>query len=233
MTTDKDHMEDDAALAGEYVLSLMGADERAAFDARLLAEPDLRRLVAEWEEHFADIATPLPHVLPSADLKGRITGQLFPSEPEPKSSLFQFFNARIGTVFAGLAALVIVGGILMYQGGFSTPDAPLHMAELSAEDQSLQVVAVLSAAGDEIEINRVAGAASEGRSLEVWLIAGSNAPVSLGVLPDTAQAKLVLPEALRSVFAGAVLAISDEPLGGSPTGAPTGAVLATGAVKTL
>jgi len=30
-----------------------------------------------------------------------------------------------------------------------------------------------------------------------------------------------------------VLAISDEPPGGSPTGAPTGAVLAVGAVTTI
>jgi anti-sigma-K factor RskA len=44
---------------------------------------------------------------------------------------------------------------------------------------------------------------------------------------------LPLPEALRGTVAGLVLAVSDEPPGGSPTGAPTGAVLAVGQVSAL
>ena len=53
-------------------------------------------------------------------------------------------------------------------------------------------------------------------------------PDSLGVLPQDAASRITLPEALRGKLVGSVLAISDEPEGGSPTGAPTGAVLATG-----
>ena len=34
---------------------------------------------------------------------------------------------------------------------------------------------------------------------------------------------------LGGLIAGGTLAVSDEPLGGSPTGAPTGEILATGA----
>jgi len=40
-----------------------------------------------------------------------------------------------------------------------------------------------------------------------------------------------VPDDLRRRVAGAVLAISDEPEGGSPTGAPTGDVLAVGPVQ--
>ena len=39
--------------------------------------------------------------------------------------------------------------------------------------------------------------------------------------------------ALRAALEGAVLAISDEPTGGSPTGAPTGDVLALGEITPL
>jgi anti-sigma-K factor RskA len=65
----------------------------------------------------------------------------------------------------------------------------------------------------------------------LWLIAGGNAPVSLGVLPDSGIVALAFPVDLKDQLRGATLAISDEPDGGSPTGQPTGAVLATGVVS--
>ena len=68
-----------------------------------------------------------------------------------------------------------------------------------------------------------------GRSAEVWAIQGSAAPRSLGVMPAGAQAKMTVPAELRSAMvADTVLAISIEPAGGSPTGAPTGPVVAAG-----
>ncbi len=66
----------------------------------------------------------------------------------------------------------------------------------------------------------------------MWLIAGDDAPVSLGVLPDGPVRLAIAPD-LRPRLAGATLAISDEPPGGSPTGQPSGAVLATGPLTEL
>ena len=78
------------------------------------------------------------------------------------------------------------------------------------------------------------GNARPGRTLELWLIkAGAAQPVSLGVLTAEETSRFTLPEQLASGFAQAVLAISDEPAGGSPTGLPTGAVLATGKITKL
>jgi len=70
-----------------------------------------------------------------------------------------------------------------------------------------------------------------GRSAEVWAIRGTAAPRSLGVMPTaaTATAALVVPAGVRAAMApDTVLAISIEPAGGSPTGLPTGPVIATG-----
>ncbi|MFT5948474.1 MAG: anti-sigma-K factor RskA, partial [Paracoccaceae bacterium] len=84
----------------------------------------------------------------------------------------------------------------------------------------------------ELSITRIAGAAVPGRVLELWLIAeGAAAPVSLGVMPDITPATLSVRKELRTLMIGGTLAISDEPLGGSLTGAPTGAVLATGKIS--
>jgi anti-sigma-K factor RskA len=69
--------------------------------------------------------------------------------------------------------------------------------------------------------------------LELWAILPGQAPISLGVLPDSETARILVPAALRSQAAQFTLAITDEPLGGSPTGGPTGDVLAAGPMTTL
>ncbi|KKK92899.1 hypothetical protein LCGC14_2698290, partial [marine sediment metagenome] len=59
------------------------------------------------------------------------------------------------------------------------------------------------------------------------------APVSLGVLPDSKTMRIPIPPLWRDQTAQMTLAISDEPVGGSPTGAPTGDILAVGAMANL
>ena len=78
-----------------------------------------------------------------------------------------------------------------------------------------------------------AGAPAPDRDFELWLIDGDAPPVSLGVLPFTAKPVIAVGESLRDKLPTGVLAISDEPKGGSPTGLPTGPVLATGKVTAL
>lgn len=63
-------------------------------------------------------------------------------------------------------------------------------------------------------------------SLQLWLIPAGQQPVSLGLLnvQETTQLKL----AARDTLKNAVIAVSLEPQGGSPTGQPTGPVLYSG-----
>jgi anti-sigma-K factor RskA len=95
----------------------------------------------------------------------------------------------------------------------------------------LRVLAVYDGASDRLRITRTAGRPADGRAHELWAIAGDNAPVSLGVMPADGSGAVTLPQGLAPQ--GLVLAISDEPPGGSPTGQPTGAVLAVGEVVSL
>jgi anti-sigma-K factor RskA len=56
--------------------------------------------------------------------------------------------------------------------------------------------------------------------------------VSLGLLPDAGQLERTLSDTQRSALASAAqVAVSLEPPGGSPTGAPTGPVLFVAALK--
>jgi anti-sigma-K factor RskA len=79
-------------------------------------------------------------------------------------------------------------------------------------------------------VRRVSAGQENGRSYELWLITGrSTPPKSLGVVGTDEFSERPLPanvdvDTLRS----ATFAVSLEPAGGSPTGAPTGPVLFTG-----
>ena len=74
------------------------------------------------------------------------------------------------------------------------------------------------------------GEEAQGRAFELWAIVPEAAPVSLGLMQEGAAMRVTLPENLRNRGAEITLAISDEPAGGSPTGAPTGDVLAAAAL---
>jgi anti-sigma-K factor RskA len=73
-----------------------------------------------------------------------------------------------------------------------------------------------------------------GRALELWMLPDGRAPVSMGLIPAAGIDRLALRSpvgvALQDIPA---LAVSVEPAGGSPTGAPTGPVIYTGRVERI
>jgi anti-sigma-K factor RskA len=219
-TTDRD--DEDEALAGEYALGLMEAEARRAFEGRMEREPRLRARVRAWQERLAPLADAVAPITPPPRLKATLQARLFEDVPA-KGSRWSWGRFLGGAVTAG----VLVVALLLWSG----PPAPTPslVAEIAAEDRSLVYSAQFNPARDRLEITRLSGASTQGRVHELWLIAeGAPAPVSLGVLPDDGRATLVLPETLAAAMRGGTLAVSDEPPGGSPTGQPTGAVLALG-----
>jgi anti-sigma-K factor RskA len=224
MTYWPDIGEDDNAAAGEYVLDLLPAEERRAFERRLLEEPALRAAVASWDDSFSRLTDSVAEVPAPPALQKRIERELFGGRGR------RFSLPWVGG-FAGAALAAMLAVAVLFMADPSGPVAPTHVAEVAAEDDSLRVEVALNAESGELRVERLAGAIPPGRSQELWLIAdGAAAPVSLGLLDEDATV-LALSEDQRGLLENAVLAISDEPEGGSPTGQPTGAVLATGQVR--
>lgn len=223
--TDEMDRDDDQALAAEYILGLLSPDETRAFEERLAFEPELRASYAEWAEQIVAMTDDVAPVEPPAGIWKRISSDLHPSEGTVRRRGF------LWGLVAGLAMLVLVVVGIQYRGGPSF--SPAYQAQIAASDQSLVIDAAYDPGTGQLKVQRLAGAARPGRSLQLWLIAGNNPPKSLGVLPSAKDTILSVPTALRSDFAGATLAVSDEPSGGSPTDAPTGAVLATGGITAL
>ena len=228
--TDGTPDEEDSLLAAEYVLRLLDPAEEAAVAARLGREPALAEEVARWTARLAGMDTEVAEVAPRASVKTTLERRLFGVAPRAP------FWRRAGLWQAVSLASLAVAAFFAMQSVQLTQEparAPLFVSEIAAEDQSLRLLAVYDSAAAELRLTRTAGGAAAGRVLQLWAIAGDAAPVSLGVLPDDATTAVTLPDALRGDVADLVLAVSDEPPGGSPTGAPTGAVLALGQVNAL
>jgi len=223
MTAPDEHSEDDIALAGEYVLRLLSPEDERAFAARLADDPALRRLVADGEDRLADFADEVPPVAPPPRVLDDINATLFPAPPA-RAPRWRFW----GSAAAGLA---LIAAAVVFLPDLVPDPGPAFRAEIVAEDASLVVAARLAPGAEALTVTRTAGGPRPGRTLELWLIAaGSDAPVSLGLVADPEVTVPLAPDT-RQALAGGVLALSDEPQGGSPTGAPTGDILALGPVS--
>lgn len=218
---------DDSALAAEYALGLLSVDEVRAFEARAAAEPALAAEVTAWQMQFAGLAeAEVDPVAPPAALQARIEAELFPDAARP--TLWNRIGLWRGLGLGGLATSAALAAVLVLMPP-AMPPAPL-VADLAPLTGEAQFVAVFDPSDNTLRLRQSAGTPRAGRVQEVWLIAGEAAPVSLGLFDAEGRFAAIVPENLSTLLDGAVLAVSDEPLGGSPTGAPTGDVLAAGPI---
>lgn len=209
------------ALAAEYVLGVLPLSERLAVEAQVKSDAAFAARVAAWEARLAPLNDAYDEA-PAPDLLPQIEARLFPAAARPARRPLFGWLAR-GVMGAVTAAALVLAGVALFA---PPPSAPV-IATLGAADAPLRFEARFD--GAALTVTRVAGsAAPAGQVQEVWLIAPDAAPVSLGLLPGDS---LSVP--YPAAPAGWTLAVSLEPAGGSPTGAPTGPVLAAGTITDL
>jgi anti-sigma-K factor RskA len=77
------------------------------------------------------------------------------------------------------------------------------------------------------------GLALGGQAPELWVIPADGKPRSMGMVNAAAPGWGKVPaQAISALSAGVTLAVTLEPVGGSPTGIPTGPVILTGKMAT-
>jgi anti-sigma-K factor RskA len=227
--------EGDDLVAAEYVLGVLAADERAAVAARIGRDAAFAGLVERWEAWFAPIADGYQAVEPPAAVKAAIDRRLFgagaqtrPARPGLWSSL-AFWRAL---AVAALAALAVYVAVPYVGPPVEAPSSRLA-ASLAADGTDVRYLAVYDAATGAVSLSHLSGERGGGHDFELWMVKGKAAPVSMGVIPVGDTVKIpVGAETKAKLDAGAVLAISVEPLGGSPSGKPT-TVVAAGELKSI
>lgn len=230
------------AEAVEYVLGTLPAAEREALEREMAADASLRRLVREWEEHFAPLAERVPALDPPPTLWASVLTAIGQGRagaaPQPANvvawpaaedlarlrrsrTLWRGAALAAASIAATLALVVAAPGWLP-----SGPGKPLVAVVNRSGELPALIVRVDPRAGT-VQVRAVATETPVGHSLELWSIVGSGTPRSLGVLaPGTARVSVRSED--RPRLDGATIAVTVEPAGGSPTGGPTGPVVYSG-----
>jgi anti-sigma-K factor RskA len=113
-------------------------------------------------------------------------------------------------------------------------EAPALVASLASEAGDAALAVTVSADRRSVVVTPTRMAAAAGRAHELWLIPASGTPVSLGVITPGEPRRHSIPDALvPEVRAETALAVSVEPEGGSPTGQPTGPVVASAPLRQI
>jgi len=230
-----------AAMAAELALGVLDGDEREEAMRRVLADPRFAREVEAWRTHFALLFAQWPDAVPSETVGARIAAMAAPGSMRSGSTVVAAPASRTGWAWAtGLATLIAAclvlalalrpQRIVVEQAPVATgAAAPLIAAITPTKDggDTKPFAASYDARTGEI---RLAGGVDvpSGRSAQLWAIEAEGPPHPLGLLDGASSRVSIGGRDLRRMAPGVTLAVSIEPVGGSPTGLPTGPVVATG-----
>ena len=215
------------ARADAYVLGLMDERTEAELDLALADDSDWAAAVARARDRLLPLDMTAAELPGAARLWDGIVPQLQRQPPQPSRAVANLSTSPRRLVPLGLvAAAGLLAGALL--GGQWFAPSPVVIAVLmDGNGAATAVIEDFGAANARIRfVNDVAIPAD--RQMQVWTLPSAEmGPISLGLL-TAAKAETLDPPALPKPGKGQLYEITLEPLGGSPTGRPTGAILAKG-----
>lgn len=239
MNTAADNGDDNLRYA-EYVLGVLDADARAAVAREIQATDEAVAAVALWQRRLMPLAQEVAAVEPAPYVWARIQSALqldAPTRVQPRKGIWDnlplWHWIGIGASFVAAASIVLM---VTYP---RLPPAPVAVSVgymVSAIQQDNGVTGWTATMDLQqsrmVVVPATPVALSLGRAPELWLIPAGQKPISVGMITRDKPTTLSLaPALLAQLGPTAVLAVSVEPVGGSPTGQPTGPVIAKGAIS--
>lgn len=215
-------------LAAEYVLGTLSGAARRQFEHQLSHDRQLQELVAAWSMRLLPLAESISPVEPPAHLWPQIARQI-----SQESAMVSFTPRRrrwiiaAGAMAAGVALTLLIGPQMM-----QAPQ-PFAVAELAstAPGTAHFNIAVLEQGARITVVPQAITPISE-KSFELWLVPKGQGPISLGLLDAQRPTDRALDPGLHAALQnGVTLAVSVEPIGGSPSGKPTGPIAFAGTLK--
>jgi anti-sigma-K factor RskA len=223
-------------LAAEYILGALKGAARRRYEQLLTQRADLAQTFHWWESHLHLLADTVPATSPSHKVWQNIENRLFNA---PRSNFRTNSQTNNSLWWRGLAFLsttmaVSLATFLVIQSPMPSEGiAPTAVALLTTEKaEAGWLLDEIKHSHTDIEIKVRALTSLQikpDNAFELWLLpADKSKPISLGLLPQQGTSVFKVPEELIAQLATGLLAVSLEPVGGSPTGQPTGAVLYQG-----
>jgi anti-sigma-K factor RskA len=223
--------DDHIALAGEYVLGTLSAEERLEAQNLIGRDRNFADAVSDWERILVVVSLTVRAVTPPAALRKRVLKAIARSEAKGGDvvSLKRNLNVWRGLTVAATAVAAALAAFIVLRPMLIPPPAGNYVAVLQPEGPGPAFVASIDIGRSSISVKRVGAEAQTDKSYELWAVGGGrDKPQSLGVI----DASLKVPAQKLgtgdpSLLDQTVFAISLEQKGGSPTGQPT-QVLYTG-----
>ncbi|HVE89144.1 MAG TPA: anti-sigma factor [Burkholderiaceae bacterium] len=215
------------ALIGEYILGTLRGGARRRLERAVREEPAVALRLRTLQQQFTPKYSESIAASPTARGWQRLARELNLAQySAPWYSRVSFLRGWA----LGATAAFVLGLMLLTLRSIEPTLTPI--AQLALKGAPPSVTAALSRDGSTLELRAarpiVAGPL---QSYELWVIPQGGAPLSLAVL-GSLDGALRVPEGHRGQLRkGAVLAITVEPAGGSPTGGPTGPVILSGAIS--
>jgi len=218
--------ENDALIAAEYVLGVVDEITRVQLTQRLMSDADFARQVSGWQKAFSGVDVTTQDVTPSPEVWHAI-------ERDLNANVLPLRQKPGPVSWLGWAIAAALAGVLVFTY-VSKPEQPLPMlpvAVLSGAQPGQQFVVSINKSASLIEVSALNVTLPEAKSLQLWLIKGTDAPRSLGLI--TRQARNAFRLGTESLDNQSVLAISLEPVGGSKQAGPSGPVIFQGKISQL
>ena len=224
---------DIAATADEYVLGLLDPQEAAAVEAKMEDDAALKAAVAASRERFLPLDTSIEPAAVNDGLWQRIETAL-PAQMKSagrtaaKSANDNHRLWRLTAMSAIAATIMLAIGLA---ASLMRTQEPLVVAVLL--DDAGEVQAVVEDFGSEQAVVRMLADVEvpSNKTIQVWTLPSREmGPVSLGLIDGIRSATLKGP-ALPTPQRDQLYEITLEQAGGSPTGLPTGPILAKGFAK--
>lgn len=228
-------VDDIDGLAAEYVLGTLDADERASVSARRQREAALDRAIVAWEARLAPITHGVTEVAPPAATFAKILQRIRAAalDHSGNSQVVDLTRRLNRWRTATLALSAVAAGLILTVGAMQFAPKPKtkNLVAVLQKDATSPAFLVSVNVDDRVmTVRPVAAKREPGKSFELWIIHDSlGKPKSLGIVDDVSPTKGPTLASYKSdVIEGSTYAVTLEPEGGSPTGAPTGAVLFAG-----
>ncbi|WEK43429.1 MAG: anti-sigma factor [Candidatus Sphingomonas colombiensis] len=203
--------------AAELALGLLDGEERAAALRRVLADPAFAREVEDWRHRLAGLFDDYAEVEAPESVAKRLAVPV-----RQRRGAWPII-----TMLTALAAAVALFFVVKPEPSPVLPHQVM-VASLLLNDKTAALPAVVDLTASEIRIGGAA-LAPGGKSAQLWMIGGDGVPRPMGLLATAGPTRIALSgDARAGLAAGVTLAVSIEPDGGSPTGKPTGPVVASG-----
>jgi anti-sigma-K factor RskA len=214
--TPQEHPQAVDLLAAEYVLGTLRGRARRRFEKWRATSPLVQERCRFWEENLMRLAKGLKPIKPPAHVWQGIRARLNLGRSAPQR--------RTGRAMAIAASVLLVAGLsaLLYWRGLG-PGRLSEVATITTPTGAqIWEVDVYGASGRLIVHAGNVATRPTDRDYELWALPAGGKPVSLGVLPVSGTAQRTLTSVQQQALANAAqVAVTIEPLGGSPTGQPT------------